>query len=66
MYHFNPCSQTTVRKKENTKKQKNENIADGRCPCEFGLRHKLPFRDVPIRCRYHRIKDIYVVGADDR
>ena len=47
VYHFNPCSQTTVKRKQNTK-NKNENIADGRCPCEFGLHHKFPFRDVPM------------------
>ena len=34
VYQFNPCSQTTVKKKQNTQNKKNENIPDGPCPCD--------------------------------
>ena len=48
VYHFNPCSQTTVKKKENIKNKKIKTFsADSPCPC--GARtspKKLPFRDV--------------------
>ena len=37
VYHFNPCSQTTVKKKQNTQYiyvYIYVYIADGRCPCD--------------------------------
>ena len=47
VYHFNPCSQTTVKKKQNTK-TKTKILLVVVVLAALGLRQKLPFRDVPM------------------
>ena len=48
VYHFNTCSQTTVKIKRKHKKQKTKTFsADSPCPCGArASQNKLPFRDV--------------------
>ena len=47
VYHFNPCSQTTAKRKENTKNTTKTLSADSPCPCGARASPKhLPFRDV--------------------
>ena len=44
VYHFNPCSQTTVKKKQHTKNKKQKtkrNIADASCPCDAWAASKI-------------------------
>ena len=48
VYHFNPCSQTTVKRKKNTPKKKTKILLMIVVLVTLGLRHKLPFRDVPM------------------
>ena len=46
VYNFNPCSQTTVKNKQNTKK-KTKTLLMVLVFATLGLRQKLPFCDVP-------------------
>ena len=48
VYHFNPCSQTTVKRKKNTQKPPPKILLMVVVLVTLGLRHKLPFRDVPM------------------
>ena len=47
VYHLNPCSQMTVKKKQNTKNEK-KTLLMVLVLATLGLRQKLPFRDVPM------------------
>ena len=48
MYDFNPCSQTIVKKKQNTKNKKTKTLLMVLVLATLGLRQKLTFRDVPM------------------
>ena len=59
VYHFNPSSQTTVKKKQNTKNTKT-NTADGPCPCDARAATNIA---VPRRSDVDITALKYIVGA---